>query len=75
MRDFQFHISIIWSIDYNASIIESKIQCDVMETAWRNSQCRLATLLYNKRVRDRESSLTYNERMWDMFAYTPNILA
>ena len=34
MRDFQFHIndfSIIWSINYNASIIESNIQCDVMK--------------------------------------------
>ena len=31
MGDFQFHTSIIWSINYNASIIESNIQCDVMK--------------------------------------------
>ena len=34
MHDFQFHtndFSIIWSINYNASIIESNIQCDVMK--------------------------------------------
>ena len=75
MRDFQFQTSIICSINYNASIIESNIQCDVMEIAWRNSQCRLAPLFYNKRVHGRESSLTYNERMWDIQAYKPNISA
>ena len=34
MRDFQFHtkdFSIIWSINYNASMIGSNIQCDVMK--------------------------------------------
>ena len=31
MRDFHFHTSIIWSINYNASIIESNIQCDVIK--------------------------------------------
>ena len=34
MCDFQFHtndFSIIWSINYNASVIESNIQCDVMK--------------------------------------------
>ena len=31
MRDFQFHTSIIWSINYNASVTESNIQCDVMK--------------------------------------------
>ena len=31
MGDFQFHASIIWSINYNASVIESNIQCDVMK--------------------------------------------
>ena len=31
MRDFQFHTSIIWSINYNVSVVESNIHCDVME--------------------------------------------
>ena len=31
MRDFQFHTSIIWSINYNASVIESNIHYDVMK--------------------------------------------
>ena len=31
MGDFPFHASIIWSINYNASVIESKIHCDVMK--------------------------------------------
>ena len=34
MRDFQFHtkhFSIIWSINYNASVMGSNIQCDVMK--------------------------------------------
>ena len=34
MRDFQFHtkdFSIIWSINYNASMIGSNIKCDVMK--------------------------------------------
>ena len=34
MRDFQFHtkgFSIIWSINYSASVIGSNIQCDVMK--------------------------------------------
>ena len=34
MRDFQFHtkdFSIIWSINYNASVIGSAIQCDVIK--------------------------------------------
>ena len=34
MRDFQFHtkdFSIIWSINNNASMIGSNIQCDVMK--------------------------------------------
>ena len=34
MRDLQFHTNgfgIIWRINYNASVIESKIQCDVIK--------------------------------------------
>ena len=34
MCDFQFQtkdLSIIWSINYNASVIGSNIQCDVMK--------------------------------------------
>ena len=31
MRDFQFHTKDLLSINYNASMIGSNIQCDVMK--------------------------------------------
>ena len=72
MRDFPFHtkyFSIIWSINYNASVIGSNIQYDVMKQPGETvsaGQCRSVPLFYNERVSGRECSLMYNERMCDM---------